>query len=493
MAREWYISEAQQINLQVREILGLEPDVDKLFVAALPTLDNNIWSDYHSAAALIVGKIGEPVESSRCASRGLIRRNIRYSTFGIVLETLVLIASRSWKTHFPGETDPRFSNSAILGFTFSDVDSVLTSSSGRSIIWGELPSWTRESRSIIWIGFGKTNLASNYPFVGPRSIRKISDSATREYFKSLHSRIRMWRRMKRALSSFALFRVLKREFRRSILGAPALEALRLTEVFQDLLSEFSPRAVLLPYENQLWQRILSQLAQAKSVKVIGAMHSTARFWDLRFLSPGAFLEFSPTSYVTNGRASEELLLSFGIPKKLLLPGTALRFSQLKEAVSAKECDTTGGKFLVVTGIDALMTEKMISAILNFHTLDFEELVFRPHPAATRWFRRQYPDLPVDDRELDQTLAEYDVFICDSMSSLAFEFAAFGRRVLIYKPEGQLNFSPLALVKDFTSYFSDEESFEHIRHLPPHRLDFAEYLRVGGDKRIWNSLLRRIVD
>lgn len=297
--------------------------------------------------------------------------------------------------------------------------------------------------------------------------------------------------MKKELSSFEIFRASKRQFRRSVLGTPALEALRLNDAFEEMVSVYSPKAVLLPLENQLWQRVVAHLSQSRGIKVIGAIHSTARFWDLRFIKPRQFKEFFPTYYITNGLASEGLLLALGVSRSRLLEGTALRFSHLKAKLPSRARPTIGGKILVVTGINQTATERLITVIQHLPSLNLNDLVFRPHPAATKWFRKKYPKFLIDKTDFREALETYDSFICDSMSSLGFEFAACGKAVFVYKPEGELNFSPLKLVKDFSSYFFDEKSFESIRNLPAININVSEYLAIGSDKKIWKSLLRQI--
>jgi surface carbohydrate biosynthesis protein (TIGR04326 family) len=299
--------------------------------------------------------------------------------------------------------------------------------------------------------------------------------------------------MKRELSSIELFMVSKRQFRRSVLGPPALEALRLAHAFEDVILAYSPTAVLLPYENQLWQRVLAQLSQSRGIKVIGAVHSTARFWDLRLLRPQQFAEFFPTSYITNGPASETLLIGLGVPRSQLLQGTALRFSHLKANVTRELQLTSAGRILVVTGVNKTATARMITVIQQLTGLHSNDLTFRPHPAVTEWFRKKYPDLPIDDTDFSEAIRTYEAFICDSMSSLGFEFAACGKVVFVYKPEGELDFSPLKMVENFSSYFFHQKSFESIQHLPSRKFKLSEYLNVGGDRKIWSSLLRQIVD
>lgn len=489
LARKWYIVQAQEINSKMQAILGGEPNTDSLFLAASPTLDNNIWGTYPEAASLLSKKIHGLPKRPKASINGIPWEDFRYSTAGLVFETLSVIFTRSWEAHFPERLEEEKVNSPILGFTFSDVDPTSNKFFERSRIWGELPSWAQQSQSIRWVGFGDANSEQNHPLVAPRKRLRIFETSTKLYFYSLLYRMRVWRKMKNDLSGVELFRTLRKQFRRSVLGAPALEAMRLTEAFENLISVYSPKSVLLPYENQLWQRVLIRICHSRGIRVVGAMHTTARFWDVRFLYAKGFSTFFPSSFVTNGRAAEELLLSLKVPKESIISGTALRFSHLRNPMLGKLPGRNCDALLVVTGIDKVATEEMITAIQNMSILNLKKLLYRPHPATTSWFRRKYPHLILDDSDFGGTLVKFDSFICDSMSSLAFEFAACTRRVFIYKPKGAINFSPLAMVRTFSSYFHDEASFAAIRHLRPTRIALTDFLNVGQDEIIWDAILQ----
>jgi hypothetical protein len=95
--------------------------------------------------------------------------------------------------------------------------------------------------------------------------------------------------------------------------------------------------------------------------------------------------------------------------------------------------------------------------------------------------------------VESLLDDYELFITESMSSMALELAASGARVCVYLPQSSLNFSPLASLPNFTSYFHDDESLSKLLKEPVTGLEVSELLEVVNSRQSWERIIERLVD
>jgi hypothetical protein len=64
---------------------------------------------------------------------------------------------------------------------------------------------------------------------------------------------------------------------------------------------------------------------------------------------------------------------------------------------------------------------------------------------------------------------------------------------VYLPQSSLNFSPLASLPNFTSYFHDDESLSKILEDPVAGLEVSELLEVVNSRQPWEQIVERLSD
>ena len=77
--------------------------------------------------------------------------------------------------------------------------------------------------------------------------------------------------------------------------------------------------------------------------------------------------------------------------------------------------------------------------------------------------------------------------------MTLELATSGARVCVYLPKSNLNFSPLASLPNFTSYFRDDESLSKLLKEPITSLELSELLEVVSSRQSWERIIERLID
>ena len=493
--RDEFLRENSALNAALYGISQeFSSDIEYLF-APFPCLDNNIWVSYPQIEELLIARLNGTASITSPYSKTSHSVSWRRKPIGVMLELGFQFVSSQFRVRSTSINKKREVESPVVGFTYSDFDPIDPKFFHNSRYWGGLTGWFADSEKITWVGMG-LRPAHNNQYASETKFGMRNLKGARAFLRSLPIRIRLWRRLKIELAQLQLFGTLRSEYFRALFGAPALQAEMLTREFQDLFEKLEPKAVLIPHENQLWERMLSLECRRRGITLAGAIHTTPRFWDLRFFDFGEFSNLQPHFFVENGKSSRELLALGKIEASKLLRGSALRFNHLeklrKHSRSSGSC-TLGWKTLVISGTNKDSAHELISTSLSLQSLSDSSLSFRPHPSMAGWFGRNFSGQKIDARAVESLLDDYELFITESMSSMTLELAASGARVCVYLPQSSLNFSPLASLPSFTSYFHDDESLSNLLKEPVTDLEVSELLEVVNSRQSWERIIERLTD
>lgn len=441
-------------------------------ILPLPVVNNNIWNEYKD----LQGPLAQAIENQNSLV-GTLQINdqkvdLRRTLLGVFAE---LIASSF--TNWPRAEIDSSSDSNLLVFTHVGDKKAVGSKKIHSRYWGNLANHLSPGHEIRWAYFGK----HSYSLRGRgRAIAK--------FLRQLPWRIRFWNNQKKQLAKNPLWRWLRNDYRRAILGFPALLSIYTLDNISAILESAKPRTVFSPYENQYWERVLSLASKNRRINHVGWMHTTARFWELRILRPQKMEAFFPRKIVSIGSVHDDLLLGSGYLRTEIIKGPALRFSHLSNIV-----DKSGNeeRVLLVTGYEmseASFMEKTFGPVIG--TLGYH-LAHRPHPLTIESYKKRFPDVAIDDSPAHELFEKYSFFVVDSMSSLALEALYFGCEVLVHKPAQGLNFSPLHSIENFNCFFSTPEELREKLGNSCNSLQSSP-LRIGNERQLTIEAFREAI-
>lgn len=209
-----------------------------------------------------------------------------------------------------------------------------------------------------------------------------------------------------------------RDLKTSLCGSTLAENSFYLSAFGEL-GRYLPknRCIFYLAEGQGWEfGALSALRRAKKQHAFGVVHSSIRFWDLRFFLPSDYysnwpeFECLPNSYLVNSVCGKKLLREAGFPEERLMLVEALRYSGLlafKKTTSKVQIEND---LLVVLEIDEDLAFRQLFFLEKvLERLPELKVKVRPHPAN-----------PI---KLDSWVKGLNLLISDSQSIIWRDIAA----------------------------------------------------------------------
>ena len=442
-------------------------------ILPLPVVNNNIWNEYKD----LQGPLAQAIEKDTSLIETLKKHdhkvNFKRKLLGVLVE-LVVSSVRNWPR---AEIDSSPGNKALVFSHVGDKET-LVAKKIRSKYWGSLANHLKPGYEIRWAYFGK----HRYSLRGRgRAIAK--------FLGQLPWRIKFWNHQKKQLADNPLWHWLKHDYRRAVLGFPALLTIYTLDNISSVLESAKPSDVFSPYENQHWERTISLASREIGINHVGWMHTTARFWDLRILRPQKMEVLFPNTIVSIGSVHDDLLMRSGYHQSEIIKGPALRFSHLS---NTEKKSVNDDKVLLVTGYEMSEVHLMGKTFGPVVRELSDEIAHRPHPAAVQGYEKLFTDIAQDDSPAHELFEKYSIFVVDSMSSLALEALYFGCKVLVHKPAQGLNFSPLNSIENFKCFFSTAEELRRIYGNSCSGLQSSP-LRIGNERQLTIETFRKAIE
>lgn len=272
-----------------------------------------------------------------------------------------------------------------------------------------------------------------------------------------------WRNLLKNLSKNWISTLFQKDIEDSFCGKIFLENLYIAESFRQYLSILPKhKCGIYLQENQGWESALNYYwRKYDHGKLYGVMHSTVRFWDLRYADPCSeknkemLALFKPHKSLINGKAQEAMLRSLNCNSEEYANVESIRYSY--ENVKLRR-EGNKRKILVLGDINIKNTEKLLGEInsIRNEVEKFGEIWVKLHPVnlAKSKIKEKYKF-----NEWNQTLKEacinFDLVVVHSSSSAIVDAALDGLSVISYLDDG-VNLSPLKGLGIEMSYASNAE-------------------------------------
>jgi surface carbohydrate biosynthesis protein (TIGR04326 family) len=282
---------------------------------------------------------------------------------------------------------------------------------------------------------------------------------TRDWFRILS----MGRRLRQAplplpVGTMDLRPLFRTDWCRSFSGQDALANLLYCNLLESAFKSL-PRQDVGVYlqENQAWEFALVGAWKASGHgRLIGAPHSTIRFWDLRyFFDPRSYPRTGtnalplPDMVALNGPAMKEACLRGGYPEERLVELEALRYLHLAQDEGASKpalSRAQGALRILVLGefLPENTRRQMYLLKRAIQTMPCGSVfIVKPHPACPVR-SGDYPglELEITNESISLLLGRCDVAYTNNVTSAAVDAYCAGVPVVSILDPGSLNLSPL---------------------------------------------------
>jgi surface carbohydrate biosynthesis protein (TIGR04326 family) len=261
-------------------------------------------------------------------------------------------------------------------------------------------------------------------------------------------------------------------------------------------------------ENQAWEFGLIHAWQAVGHKrLVGAPHSTVRFWDLRyFFDKRSYIRLHPNDLPlpefvgVNGSNTASALKEVGYPVSQLIDVEALRYLHLAnnkkpniKAPSAIEKNKARLRILVLSDIMPSSTQRQMDLLVEAarHIPELE-ITLKPHPGnLVEAMNYRTINMTVTMEPIEQLLLNCDVAYTSDMTSAAVDAYCAGVPVVSVLDPTVLNLSPLRGCSGVDFASTPEELISAFRRLqvgPSVAVLHSNFFTLDSQLSRWKKLL-----
>jgi surface carbohydrate biosynthesis protein (TIGR04326 family) len=303
-------------------------------------------------------------------------------------------------------------------------------------------------------------------------------------------------------SSLSLWPLFQKEWHRSTRGAVALNELLWLELFDEALRRAPGQAHgFYLFENQAWERaFLHAWRKHEHGRVTAVIHSTVRFWDLRYFSefaPGQNNACpAPDAIAVNGRAALEAFHRAKVSMPLV-EGEALRYEYVKDVIASRPRTRSRNepiRLLILGDYFSESTIKLMRLLEQALPLVRKRIacVVKPHPNFPVR-SEDYPSLGLDiiDEPLAKVLSQFDVAYCGNQTTAAIDAYLAGLDVVVMLNDEEFNSSPVRGYSDvrFVSTPSQlAEALVERNENAATNVDSSDFFFIDPELPRWQRLL-----
>ena len=297
-------------------------------------------------------------------------------------------------------------------------------------------------------------------------------------------------------SQVSLWPIMKNDWYRSLRGPDLINNLIYYDLFNIALKNINPQQFgFILYENQGFEKIFAYLWHKHNHgKLIGMIHSTVRFWDLRFSANFLIDSFSqPDILAVNGNGALNELKASGYQMDKLIKVEALRYGYLTDTMKQNLINSEpSSKILVLGDYISFDTDELMNLIAN-SVLKFNRNIvihFKPHPNYS-FEASKYPNLNIvfEKEELRNLIPRFSLAITTNKTTASIETYIGGLKTIVMLNNNDLNFSPLRGV-DGVSFVSCEEDLvkainekENLK-----KNEILDYFFIDPNFKLWKKTL-----
>lgn len=275
--------------------------------------------------------------------------------------------------------------------------------------------------------------------------------------------------------SFDLWPILKSDFLNSLSGATSVQNLFFLNLIEKNLANISgPKKGMYLQENQAWESALIYTWKSKGIgPLIGVVHATVRFWDLRYFSDYRNYDVNcknsmplPDKVALNGNASLKAFKEGNYPQNRIVEVEALRYLEIgQRAINIKKNKNKKisiAKVLIFTDYLPEVTQlqlQLLTSALPLLNLKFE-FILKPHPACPV-YESEFPSLQlkVFQDPIVNLLQDADIVYTSNITSASADAYCFGIPVISMLDGISLNLSPL-LGMEYITFVSTREELSN---------------------------------
>ena len=326
-----------------------------------------------------------------------------------------------------------------------------------------------------------------------------------DYFKAVSSRRQLTAQLPR-LENIEVSHFIASSIRNDCIGPRLMDRIILSYCFNELKFIFQNSAACYYLaENYFWEKILIECFRSYSNGILGGvLHSTVRFWDLRYHNADAFEiadvkvdRFYPDKFIINGPLARTCLIESGYPLEFLQTIGSLRYSAPDCSFRNQESQRCFDLLVVGDYTEESFAKQIqvCNELAGQENLNLR-IGLKIHPGfVVEGYNLASEIKLIEGLSFPQALGMSSVVLCGQVTSSSLEALYWGKKVLVLLDGDLLNLSPVRGLEGVEWVENAKQVLRVLREhdgasYHPHAFEFEDFL-VGNGVDNWCEELTQL--
>tara|TARA_Y100000590_G_scaffold468381_1_gene650963 strand:- start:4991 stop:6799 length:1809 start_codon:yes stop_codon:yes gene_type:complete len=293
-----------------------------------------------------------------------------------------------------------------------------------------------------------------------------------------------------------LWPILKKDLFNDFLGPQAILKLYYFFTFEEFFkkNKFNSKCFYL-FENQPYEKSLIYFwKKYNKNKIFGVVHSTVRFWDLRFSKyfrkKNFFLKSPyPDFLLSNGVNSQNRLVELNHSKNSIIKVEALRYKTVYRKNIQKKVKLKN--ILILGDYSDLSNENLIKIIEKVNFKKNLSVFLKPHKLKNFYIKNSSLKILNLKRNIDKIKKTISLAIVTNTTSASVDLYLRGVKVIVLLDKNSLNMSPLKKIKniDFISNHYQLEELINKKIFKTYKIN-NNFFQIDKNLKSWKKILKK---
>lgn len=250
------------------------------------------------------------------------------------------------------------------------------------------------------------------------------------------------------------------------------------------------------FENQSWERslIYNLNHNLTDTKKFGVIHSSVRFWDLRYVKMQNLYndinlkKFSHEKIMVSSEIFKSILKDNNYDNEIILVET-LRYNNLLMFNKKTDLGKNKNHIIVLGDYSITINKKMEECIRLLKNNNKFKVICKPHPLNdfSKKFYKKYKLTKSSEKIVDLS-KKFNNFVVPNTSTVGLELYLMGKNVITVLDNNLINYSPLKHYYNYQNYVYNLNQIEQKIYNDNENTSYLEFFKINKSYQAWINIL-----
>ena len=250
------------------------------------------------------------------------------------------------------------------------------------------------------------------------------------------------------------------------------------------------------FENQSWERSLIYNLNQNSTKIkkFGVIHSSVRFWDLRYVKMQNLCndinlkKFFHEKIIVSSETFKSILIENNYKDEIILAET-LRYQDILNFNKEIYLIKNKNEIIILGDYSININKKMEDCVEYLLNINKFKVICKPHPLNdfSKKLYKKYKIIKSSEKISDLS-KKFNNFIVPNTSTVGLELYLMGKNVITVLDNNLINYSPLKNYYNYQNYLYDLNQIEQKIYNDSENQSYLDFFKKNNFFKEWKNII-----